>query len=40
MIVSIDKDACPNEALRLVTPLEDKKEKNIKAALNLLSATK
>lgn len=32
--------ACPNEALRLVTPLEDKKEKNIKAALNLLSATK
>lgn len=33
-------NACPNEALRLVTPLEDKKEKNIKAALNLLSATK
>ena len=29
-------NACPNEALRLVNPLEDKKEKNIKAALNLL----
>ncbi len=32
--------ACPNNALRLVTPLEDKKEKNIKAALSLLSTTK
>ena len=33
-------NACPNEALRLINPLEEKKEKNIKAALNLLSTTK
>lgn len=30
-------NACPNQALRLISPLEDKKEKNLKAALNLLT---
>lgn len=29
--------ACPNQALRLISPLEDKKEKNLKAALNMLA---
>ena len=33
-------NACPNQALKLVTPLEDKKAKNIKAALSLLSTNK
>lgn len=33
-------NACPNQALKLVTPLEDKKAKNIKAAMSLLSTNK
>lgn len=33
-------NACPNNALKLITPLEDKKQKNIKAALSLLTANK
>ena len=33
-------NACPNQALKLVTPLEDKKAKNIRAAMSLLSTNK
>ncbi|SCI21737.1 MULTISPECIES: 4Fe-4S dicluster domain-containing protein [unclassified Romboutsia] len=33
-------NACPNEALKLISPIEDKKSKNIKAALSLLLTNK
>ncbi|MDU2198952.1 MAG: 4Fe-4S dicluster domain-containing protein [Peptostreptococcaceae bacterium] len=33
-------DACPNKALKLITPMEDKRNKNKKAALGLLMANK
>lgn len=33
-------NACPNQALKLITPLEDKKEKNLRAALSLLPTNK
>ncbi len=33
-------DACPNKALKLITPMEDKRNKNKKAALGILMANK